>query len=236
MELHNRVFGPVSLSAVLLATAVGGVEVFLTLLELPLLVQSTGISRMDVFQTFAFDPLDFRFRLEMATLFSDSLSLIGSSPFTLVSYVFFHANLTSAVFSTVLILCIGSLLSRLAGNWLCLLTFFISAIVGGLAYSLLPNSSVFLVGSSPGILGMFGLLAGLLLIAHGRGVAGASPAMIALPFLLVGLTIVSDVIFGPAGYWAANATGFTVGLILANLVVRGGLHATRAGLSRLFRN
>ena len=234
--MNDRVsaFGPIPPAAAALAAVVGIFEIGITVLELPVISGLVWLSRTDMLVMFGFDPLVFRFQLQMAVVFQDSMALIGGAPVTLLTYPWIHSGFMAAAFSVVFILCLGSLLSRLVPQWAVAASFVFSGVAGGLIYAALPSSASFLIGSAPGYLGMLGLLAGLFLMEHGKGNPAAVPGLVGFPFLLIGIKIVQDVIFGPAGHWGANAAGFAAGLLLSLLAIRGSLTLVRSGLRRLF--
>ncbi|MCY3878419.1 MAG: rhomboid family intramembrane serine protease [Rhodobacteraceae bacterium] len=227
---HEPVFGRVPATVLLLAAAVGAVEVILAVLELNLWeIPQLAYPRVEAVKALSFDSQLFRTQFELGFIF-DSASL------RLVTFPFIHLNFIHSLFSVVFILVLGSLLCRLVHAMLLPTTFFLASAAGALGFALLPGSEFPLLGATPGYLGILGLLGGLLLMMHGRENPAATPAMVAFPFFLMGLKLVQDVAVGIPGYWSAHAVGFAVGLLISLAVVSGSLSAIRSGLARLLRN
>ena len=234
MNEREPVFKSVPPIVIALTVIIGAVEIGIYILERPIFQGVRWLQRSDLYATFGFDPLVFRFKLLMATEFQDTMSILSGTPISLLTYPWLHHSLGSAVFNIMVILCIGSLLAKIAHQWAVVAVFCLSTIIGGLAYSVVPETAIFLIGSTPGALGMLGLFGGLMIIEYGKGNPFASPTLIGLPFLITGLEVVIDVLFGPAGYWSASAAGFITGVTLPLLTVRKGFALFRSGLKRLF--
>ncbi len=216
-----------------IAAVIGLFEIGMTVLEMPFIRGAVWYDRTDLFLTFGFDPVIFRFGLQMSFVFRDAAGMFSGAPVTLLTYPWVHPGFVPACFSSMLVLCIGSLLSRLVGQWASASAFFLSSLAGGLAFAALPELDGFLIGAVPGGLGMTGLLAGLFLIEHGKGNPAVNPAMVAFPYLFIGIKIVQDMLFAPSGYWCAHTAGFAAGLLMS-LAAHGSLSYMRAGLRRLF--
>ena len=176
---------------------------------------------------FGFSPWLFRTQFESAGF----LSLQAAR---LVTYPFVHFGWMHALFSVVFILALGSVLSNFVRGLLVPVSFFAACAISAVAYSWIAGADIPLLGAAPGYLSLLGLLAGILLMLHGRGHPAASPSMVAFPFLLIGLKLTQDVVFGIPGYWSANASGFVLGFLASLIAIPGGYPALAAGLKRLF--
>ena len=234
MSDRHPIFGPMPFVAVLMAAIVGAVETIVRILQLPFWGGFGFYERSEVYLLLGFDPLLFHFHVKMASIFDIGFGLFDGKPITLLTYPWIHTGFVPALFSMVFILCIGSLLSRLIPQWIIAAIFCVSSMIGGMIYVTHPDPAIFLIGSSPGYLGMLGLLAGLFLMEYGRKVPIITPALVGFPFLFIGLKIVQDVIFGPSGYWVANSTGFLVGLLISLFGIPHGRLFMTAGIKRLF--
>lgn len=236
MNNPNPIFGPIPHVVLVLAVFIGTFEICINSLMLPFWSNFGELSRTDIMRIIGFDPFVFRFQLKLAILFRDAIGFAAGAPLTLLTYPWVHNSFLSAAFSVVFILCFGSLLSRFIQQWVIAATFFLSGAFGALAFAALPYHSTLLIGAAPAYFGMLGLLAGIMLMEYGKYNPVISPSLVGFPFLLIGIIIVQDVIFGPSGYWVAKGAGYCTGLLLSLQAVQGSQQCVVSGLRRLFQN
>ena len=224
----ESVFGPIPPAVLVLAAAVGGAELILTAVQAGLWQPAFSSNlRVDAANNFGFSPWLFRAQFESA-------GFLTLPTIRLVTYPFVHFSWVHALFSVMFILVLGSVLSNFVRGLLVPVSFFASSAVSAVAYAWMSGADFPLLGAAPGYLGLLGLLAGILLMMHGRGHPAASPSMVAFPFLLVGLKLTQDTVFGIPGYMSANASGFVLGFLVSLIAIPGGYLALTAGLKRLF--
>lgn len=236
MNNPNPIFGPIPQVVLILAVFIGTFEICINIVMLPLWDNFGAFSRTDVMSIIGFDPFMFRFQLKLSILFRDAIGFVAGAPLTLMTYLMVHTSFLAAAFSVVFILCFGSLLSRFIQQWVIATTFCLSGAFGALAFAALPFPSSMLIGAAPAYLGMLGLLAGIMLMEYGKCNPIISPGLVGFPYLLIGIIIVQDIIFGPSGYWAAKGAGFCTGLLLSLQAVQGSRQCVISGLRRLSQN
>lgn len=138
-----------------------------------------------------------------------------------VTYPFVHANFTHMLFVAVFLLALGKKVSEVFSAAAVLLIFFASAIVGALAYGLLLDTPVPLIGGYPAVYGLIGAYTFLLWV--NLAVIGASRyrAFTLIGFLL-GIQLVFGLLLGGGQDWVADFGGFATGFGLSFVVCPGG--------------
>ncbi|SMX31220.1 rhomboid family intramembrane serine protease [Actibacterium lipolyticum] len=146
-----------------------------------------------------------------------------------VTYPFVHYSFTHALFVVVFMLALGKMVGEVFRLWAVLIIFFASAIGGALAYSLLLNESIPLVGGYPAVYGLIGAYTFLLWVSmSGRG-SDQFRAFSLIGFLL-GIQLLFGILFGGSRDWVADIFGFATGFALSFVVVPGGWARLRARL------
>ncbi|MBB3993078.1 membrane associated rhomboid family serine protease [Sulfitobacter undariae] len=138
----------------------------------------------------------------------------------LVTYQFIHLSFTHALIAIVLMLALGKMAAEVMGQFAMLALFLLSGIGGALAYALLLNDPVWLVGAYPSVYGLIGGYSFLLwrkLSASG----GQQLQAFSLIAMLMGLQLVWSV-FTYVGYgWVAELAGFICGFGISFLCAPG---------------
>jgi len=154
--------------------------------------------------------------------------------FRLVAYPFIHAGFSHVVFGLVLVLAIGKMIAEAFSQTAFVLIFFLSAIVGALAYGFLVDSRVPLIGSYPSAYGLIGAMTYMLWVR--ARVEGTNPLR---AFMLIGALLGIQMYFGllyGSGYvWVANFAGFLTGFSLSFFLAPGGMARMRLWLERIRR-
>jgi len=134
-----------------------------------------------------------------------------SSPWTVFTYMFVHANWSHIFFNMLTLYFFGSFALSLVGETSFLITYFVGGIVGGLFYyaiaTLMGNSMSILVGAS----GAIYALGGLLLVMRPNARVITFPIPVPMPLwiaILVGFLIVA---FLPGVAWEAHLGGILYG-------------------------
>jgi membrane associated rhomboid family serine protease len=147
-----------------------------------------------------------------------------------VTYPFIHVNFTQALFAGVILLAMGKMVGEVMGGWAVAVLFFACSIGGALAYAIVLNDPVPLVGSFPAVYGLIGGFTWLLwrnLSLRGEKQARA----FSLIGFLMGIQLVFGLLFGSDGTWVAEIAGFVIGFALSFVLSPGGfdrvLKATR---------
>lgn len=136
-----------------------------------------------------------------------------------VTYPFVHYNFTHMVFVMVFVLALGKMVGEAFNSLAVLIIFFVSSIVGALAYGLILNDPSPLVGGYPGAYGLIGGFTLILWIGYGRVGANQYRA-----FTLIGFLVGMQFIFGLMGAsnrWLSELSGFAAGFLTAILMVPG---------------
>ncbi|MBK0327116.1 rhomboid family intramembrane serine protease [Rhodobacteraceae bacterium F11138] len=138
-----------------------------------------------------------------------------------VSYPFVHATFTHALFVGVFLLAMGKMVAEVFGNLAFLLVFFLSGIGGALAYALLLNDPVPLIGGFPSVYGLIGAFTYMLWRSLSRVGANQARAFTLISFLM-GIQLVFGLLFGTDNDWVADLVGFATGFGLSFFVSPGG--------------
>ncbi|MCA8869762.1 MAG: rhomboid family intramembrane serine protease [Rhodobacteraceae bacterium] len=131
-----------------------------------------------------------------------------------VSYSFLHAGFTHAAFAVVMLLAIGKMVAEAFSSLAFLAIYFLSTIVGALAYVLLLNSSQPLIGAFPAVYGMIGALSYMLWI-RARFEGSNQLRAFSLILALMGIQLFFKLVFGGADDWVADIAGFLTGFGLS---------------------
>ncbi len=139
----------------------------------------------------------------------------------LVSYAFVHGSFTHALFACVMLLALGKIVGEAVGSVAVLAIFVVSGIGGALAYALVLDTPVPLIGAFPPVYGLIGGFTYLLWVRLGDF---GAPQMRA--FTLIGVLLLVQLLFGlilgGTPDWVADLGGFAVGFALIIVLVPGG--------------
>ncbi|SIO40243.1 Rhomboid family protein [Rhodovulum sp. ES.010] len=146
-----------------------------------------------------------------------------------VTYAFVHAGVTHVLFVIVFLLALGKMVGEVFRPWAVLVVFFGSAILGALAYGLLLDDPVPLVGGYPAVYGLIGAFTFLLWVRLAGTGTNQYRAFTLIGFLL-GIQLVFGLLFGGGNDWVADVAGFATGFGLSFFVSPGGWGRVRAKL------
>ncbi len=148
-----------------------------------------------------------------------------------VTYPFVHASFSHALFVCVMLLALGKMVGEVFSPVATLAVFVLSGIVGALAYGLILNDPMPLVGGFPPIYGLIGAFTFLLWLRLGQ--LGAQQARaFTLIGILMALQLVFGVLFGLQNDWLADIAGFAAGFAMSFFVSPGGWQKLRARMRR----
>lgn len=137
------------------------------------------------------------------------------------AYPLLHGGFVHVAFVVVFILAIGKMVAEVFSPLAFLLVFWVSAIVGALAFVLVLDSGYPLIGGYPGVYGLIGAFSFIRWI--NLGVAGENQMR---AFGLIGMLLAIQLIFatlqGNYGDVVADLSGFVAGFILSFIVSPGG--------------
>jgi membrane associated rhomboid family serine protease len=176
--------------------------------------------RLDAIQRFAFAPEYLRQMYAQNLWPLDGLT-------RLVTYPFVHGNFTHALFVVVILLAMGKMVGEVFRWWALLLIFFASAIIGALAYTLVPGLQAPLFGGYPPVYGLIGGFTFLLWVKLAAVGANQYRAFTLIGFLL-GIQMLFGLVFGGGWEWVADLAGFASGFLLSFVVSPGGWARVRA--------
>ncbi len=138
-----------------------------------------------------------------------------------LSYLFVHVGFAHMLFVVVFLLALGKMVGEIFHPLAVLVVFFGSALAGALAYGLILDDPMPLIGGYPAVYGLIGAYTFLLWV---RLAATGENQMRA--FLLIGLLmavqLIFGLLFGGGNDWLADLAGFCAGFALSFVVSPGG--------------
>lgn len=138
-----------------------------------------------------------------------------------LSYLFVHVGFAHMLFVVVFLLALGKMVGEIFHPLAVLVVFFGSALAGALAYGLILDDPMPLIGGYPAVYGLIGAYTFLLWV---RLAATGENQMRA--FLLIGLLmavqLIFSLLFGGGNDWLADLAGFGAGFALSFIVSPGG--------------
>lgn len=137
-----------------------------------------------------------------------------------LSYSMIHVSFVQMLMACVFILALGKMVGEIFGNLAFLTVFVLAAVSGALAYGLLSNSSMPLLGAYPGAYGLIGSYTFILWIGLGAMQENQLRAFSLIGFLL-GIQLVWGLLFGSDPTWIAELAGFCAGFLVSPLLVPG---------------
>ncbi|MEO8244976.1 MAG: rhomboid family intramembrane serine protease [bacterium] len=145
------------------------------------------------------------------------------------SYPFVHLDMTHALFVVVILLALGKYVGAVYAWWAVMITYFVAAACGALAYTAVPLAHAALIGGYPPDYGLIGAYTFLLWVKLVGGQGNRLQA-----FRLIGFLLGFQVIFAIGGIayygvergttweWVADLAGFVSGFVVAFVVSPGG--------------
>jgi membrane associated rhomboid family serine protease len=196
---------PIIAMEVVVALAAGGV-----------LGGAEGVGwRLQALERFAFSPDYMRYLLDVGQYPANGMH-------RLVTYPFVHGNTMHAVFVVVILLALGKMVGEVFRWWAVLLTFFGSAAMAALVYTLvLPEVHQPLIGGYPAVYGLIGGFTFLLWVKLAAVGANRYRAFSLIGFLL-GVQLIFGLLFGGGWEWVADIAGFVTGFLMSFVISPGG--------------
>lgn len=148
-----------------------------------------------------------------------------------VTYPFVNTSFTQALFVGVFLLAMGKMVAEVFGNLAFLLIFVVSGIGGALAYALLLNDPLPLIGGFPPVYGLIGAFTFILWRSLSLVGANQSRAF-SLISILMGIQLVFGLLFDGNNDWVADLAGFATGFGLSFFVSPGGWARLRSKVQR----
>lgn len=136
------------------------------------------------------------------------------------TYPFVNQSFTAGLFAMVLLLALGKMVAEAMGQLVFLVLFFACTAAGALAYGLLLDERVWLVGAFPGVFGLIGAYSFILWrhLAH-RGAPQARA--FTLIGVLMGLQLIWGIFFNVGFLWVGDLAGFICGFALCFVIAPG---------------
>lgn len=208
---------------VILALAMAAIEIVLQLGSRGILGGASAVGwRIEAWNAFAYSPELFE-RL-MANGILDPRALSRFLTYSFVHFDFLHMAMV-AVFT----LALGKMVAEVFSSVAVLAIFFGAAIMGALAYTLLLDDPIALIGGFPAAYGLIGAYTFLLWTGLGATGQNRLKAFQLIGFLMA-IQLVFGVLFGGTNSWVAEGTGFATGFGLSFVVSPGGVSRVMARL------
>lgn len=147
-----------------------------------------------------------------------------------VSYAFLHASFSHSLFSMVIMLAMGKIVTEALGSIVFLVIFFASTVVGATVFGLLSDDA-WLIGAFPPVYGLIGGFTFLLWVRLGAAGAPQIRAFALIGVLLL-VQLVFGVLFGGSQDWIADVAGFVVGFGVTVIMAPGGFARVMAQLRK----
>lgn len=137
-----------------------------------------------------------------------------------VTYAFVHVSITHALMVLVFVLALGKMVGETFGNLAVLIVFVVSALAGSLAYGLILDTNVPLLGGYPAAYGLIGAYTLMLWIGLGAMAQNQMRAFTLIGFLM-GIQLIWALLLGGDATWIADLSGFAAGFAVSILLVPG---------------
>lgn len=144
----------------------------------------------------------------------DSGRFPGEHLLRFMSYLVIHGSFSHALFAVVFILAIGKMVAEAFSSLAFLAIFALSGITGALAYAVLLDTNIPLIGAFPGIYGLIGALTFMLWMTAKLTGTSQTKAFTLIAFLL-GIQLFFKFVFGGGDDWLADIAGFATGFLLS---------------------
>ena len=142
-----------------------------------------------------------------------------------------HASFTQAIIAGVILLAMGKMVGEVFGQVAMLILFVLSGIGGALAYAVLMNDPVPLIGAFPPVYGLIGGFTWLLWRQQAMIGANQARAFTLIGFLM-GFQLLFALLFGSHNEWIADLAGFACGFGLSFVLAPGALARMRRRVRR----
>ena len=196
---------------ILLCLVIGGIELVFQGAESGFVGGPEAIGwRLDAIMTFGFFDTVFAWMLETRQVPLEHL-------IRFLSYSFVHGSFTHAAFTLVFILAIGKMVAEAFSAFVFLLIYVVGAIVGALAYGLILETNVPLIGAYPAVYALIGAMTFVLFLR--ARMTGENPLLaFRLIIALVGIQLFFRLTFGGGNDWIADIAGFVAGFLVTALI------------------
>lgn len=175
--------------------------------------------RLEAVQDYAFSGAVFDWMIETGRLPGEHL-------IRFVSYPFVHFSFTHTLMVLVFLLALGKMVGELFGTAAFLLVFFLSAVVGALAYAVILDDPMPLVGGYPAVYGLIGCYTFMLWVSL-TGTGNTQYKAFTLIGFLMGIQLLFGLLFGNSNDWIADIFGFATGFFVSFLLVPGAVRRLR---------
>lgn len=138
-----------------------------------------------------------------------------------LSYLFVHVGFAHMLFVVVFLLALGKMVGEIFHPLAVLVVFFGSALVGALAYGLILDDPMPLIGGYPAVYGLIGAYTFLLWVRLAATGENQMRAFLLIG-LLMGVQLIFGLLFGGGNDWLADLAGFCAGFALSFVVSPGG--------------
>lgn len=143
-----------------------------------------------------------------------------------LSYAFVHVSFTQALFAGVMVLALGKMVGEVFSQLAVLAVFVLAAVAGALAFGLLTDTRVPLVGAFPGAYGLIGAFTYLLWLRLGQ-LGERQARAFSLIGILMAIQLLFGLLFGSQPDWVADIVGFATGFGASVFVSPGGWRRMR---------
>jgi len=212
-DFHPPV-NPLPASVTLLFLAIAGVEAGLSLAEAGIIGGPGAVGwRLALIRDYGFSGDIFDWMLANGQF---PLSQLLRT----VTYSFIHLGFTHSIFAGVLLLALGKMVAEAMGQVAFLAIFFLSGILGAIAYALVLNDPAWLVGAYPNV---YGLIGGYSFVMWRRlsSLGEQQYRAFSLIAMLMGLQLLWGVFFDTGTQWLAELFGFACGFGLSFVLAPG---------------
>ncbi|RFU12666.1 rhomboid family intramembrane serine protease [Rhodobacteraceae bacterium W635] len=214
---HSNPFNQLPPVVIALAAILGGLEILFQLATAGMLGGQDGVGwRLGAIQNYAV--LD-----QVWEWMRANNTYPGQELIRFVTYPFIHSGFVHVAFVVVFILALGKMVAEVFSAAAFLAVFWLSALVGGLAFVLLLDSRFPLIGGYPGVYGLIGAFSFLQWVSLGVN-GGNQYRAFGLIVALLAIQLIFAVLQGFYGDVVADLSGFVTGFLLSFLVSPGGWH------------
>jgi len=148
-----------------------------------------------------------------------------------IAYPLIHGGFVHAAFVVVFLLAMGKLVAEAFSGLAFLIIFWVSAVVGGLAFVLILDSGVPLIGGYPGVYGLIGAFSYIQWVGL-RGGGHSQYRAFQLIAILLAVQLIFATLYGQYGDIVADLAGFATGFALSFVLRPGGWHRLLVALRR----
>jgi len=148
-----------------------------------------------------------------------------------IAYPLIHGGFVHAAFVVVFLLAMGKLVAETFSSLAFLAIFWLSAIVGGVAFVLILDSPVPLIGGYPGVYGLIGAFSYIQWVGL-RGTGDNQFRAFQLIGILLAIQLIFATLYGQYGDIVADLSGFATGFALSFVLSPGGWHRLLVALRR----